>query len=649
MSFIAGTTHLPVGLRGQLSGALYFLPADFSTSKRLHFPPACAAIDHPFSGQNYGNRQYLVGAHTANLVIDEELRVHRQGMSAPNTLPSVAVGGGTTVQIVYNRFYDELTRERSPLSDGTTVTGNTTRTHSSLPTEVPNEQIIIEGTATFVAGTVTGVKTNFTDLRPGDRVAVSTALTRWTQVRSVTSDTSMVVDDTAMADAGVTLVAKPVSRASHVETWVAVSGALPRLSARVRIGTTTFVESVATLALGEAETVSFTAMPYGSMNVFYGDRQFVAGVEGHRDHVYASAIGFPERHEGLSFFTPYNEPIVGLLRYRDYVILLCPDSSYKLQGYTVDDYERSVLDAEIGGLGHSGNRVAEGRAFIPGRKGMQIFNGAFHPGIPTRRSEWSADYLANLTAWEYGFSAVNPNDGTYQFYPVASKLVSPYGQKAWVYVAQYDAVGPAAGGGITNPEWLSDRHDANGSTNKVTFAAYLTPSGQKVGKMYRGTDTGKILEENEDDSVAFTGTSIIVTRHDVMGDFGGAKGEGKRIIRHWSYVESEFTAWEARVWPGDERAYPPDQRQGAPNAVRTLIAGGDDVAASASSGTFAGYTIEHEALTVHHHIVEKNACGRGFSFEFRFTNPRAVKFYGLGGVWEPGPTSRPVVTAAIIA
>ena len=426
MGLVASTFTFGTSGRGAFSGHVYrIVPSSAAAwaKKRIYLPPSCSAIEAKPSVQNYLQRQYLVGQHTMNILIDEELRAVRQGITVP-PIPDVSAGAGTTQQRCYLRYYDEWTGEKSSVGLGKDLTGSVTRTWINLPTSVPSEALIVEGTVNIAAGTVTGLlgKTNFGILRPGDRIAVSTALTRWAQVRTITAEDSMTIDDTGMAGAGVSIVVKPVSRVSHVEEWISVAGGLPRFGTRLRLGTTGNVESIATLALGEALVDSYQPMPTGGINLVYNDRQFVAQVQGHLDTVYLSEIGFLERWAGLAFKTSYGEPIVGLFRYRDVVLMLCPSSSYKLQGYTEDDYVRNVLEPDIGALGHSGNILVEGVALIPSRNGMQIFNGAFHPAIETRRTEWIEDYRENPTAFEGGYAAVNPNDQSYFFFPNVQRI-----------------------------------------------------------------------------------------------------------------------------------------------------------------------------------------------------------------------------------
>lgn len=647
MSFLASTTNNSTGVetsRGQFSGQLWWLDHNWSNKIRLWLPNSVGALTRIGSGTNYGNAHYLVGQHTAAIMVDHQLRALRQAITAPLEAPTVVAGGGTTPQIAYLRFFDEITSERSPLSTGTEFTGNTSRTWTSLPTEVPGEQVILEGTATFAAGTVTGDgKTNFGELRPGDRIAVSTATTRWTKVRSIASQISMVVDDTGMAGAGVTLVAKTVSRVSHVELWLSVNGSLPRFVMRVRIGTTSVSEATATLALGEAETKSFTALPYGSMNCFYNDRQFISGFECHPDTIYASAIEFPERHEGLIFRTPYGEPVVGLIRYRDYMIVLCPDSSYKIQGYSEDDYTRTVLDSNIGGLGHRGNIVTDRFAVVPGRKGVMVFNGAFHPSIPTRRSEWGDNYIASKRAFEEGFGAVNPNDETYQFYPFFTAL--PQFSPSSVFVGDYTSVESAAGGSVSAIEWTTDSHYLPLPANfggYTTFAAYLSIAGNRIGKFYRGSNDGDIWEEDTAGTVAFHLDSYVVPAHYLFGDPGGSRDlEGHKLKRVFHYVRSEQSAWKYECWPGDEYAYPQDID--APNqanladptfsdgfiaTLHTKLIGTDDATMSAK--------VTHES--------KPDKDGRGFTNAYVFTAPLNVVFVGFTMEIAPGKDSRPIHT-----
>jgi hypothetical protein len=191
--------------------------------------------------------------------------------------------------------------------------------------------------------------------------------------------------------------------------------------------------------------------------------------------------------------------------------------------------------------------------------------------------------------------------------------------------------------------WYDDDYTTPGTTQgRATTFAYLTRPGHRVGNVFIGDSLGRIFEEDTADTVAFPGESVIASSHLTMGDVGGGDDEGKRLVRCWSYVESESSAWTFRVWSGDERAYPPFR---AMNWIRLIKPGGESITASKLTGTVTWEEADTrtQPKTVHSHQPEKETAGRGFTFEYRFQNPINVRFYGFGGVVEPGRTRRPLV------
>lgn len=191
--------------------------------------------------------------------------------------------------------------------------------------------------------------------------------------------------------------------------------------------------------------------------------------------------------------------------------------------------------------------------------------------------------------------------------------------------------------------WYDDDFTTPGTTQGLaTTLSYLTRPGRRIGNVFVGDSQGRIFEEDTTDTVPFTGESIIVPGHLLMGDPGGADDEGKKLVRCWSFVESENSGWTFRVWTGDERAYPPFD---AMNWIRLVKPGGESIAASKQTGMLGAMNTVTQAKSVHIHQPEKETAGRGFTFEYRFLNPLAVRFYGFGGVVEPGRTRRPIVEA----
>lgn len=673
------------GGRGIFSGTFQRAdPTDYSTRRRIYMPPAVSALRRYASHHIYSNRMYMCGHFTDNLLLDEHYRLLRQGIRPPVAAPTVALSAGTTEQLFYLSFWDELTGERSSLSAAFTATGGLTRTWSNIPTSVPGEILRAEGVVdkTVASAIVTGngapAKTNFDMFRPGDRVLFSGTASRWTTVLDITSAAQMTVDDLGIAAVTNTLTFKAKSRCSHVECWVSVAGTLPRLAARVRLGTTGFVESVPTLSLGEAFLDNFDILPAGTMNTVYGDRQLVAGVDRARDTVYLSNLFHPEQWGGLSFRTRYGEPITGIIGADDYALILTPESSYILQGYTEDDLTMTVSNPSLGGFGHVTNVQIESNLWIPNRKNYYLFNGSWKPALLDRNTEWNDSYQANIAPFEEGITAYNPNDATLQFYP---RYKSGTLNRENVWLADFSNVKYDAGGEIAQPQWMDDDYRAlalvqdpsdiaptgwQAVVNYWGYAAYIIPDGKSVGKMYRVSfPNGEIWYE--DPAVAYHRDAVIKTPHYLFAEEaedtgGGSQDHGWKLDTLWALLRSELSNWQLGIWAGDEYAAEINVMGLQINSDVNVVVppwGFMNVLASQAIDTnpvtYTG-SLEQatpEPLSVRHrrwapktvHPFRPFIDGRGFTFEFRFQTPLDVRFFGLGGKVIPGRATRNLVDA----
>lgn len=661
------------GGRGYFSGSFWRAdPADFNLRTRILLPPAVSAIRRKASARLYAKRLYFTGHFTENVLLDEHYRLLRQGIRAPIQLPSVSVGAGTTQQTCYLSFYDELTGERSSLSEGRAVTGNTTRTWSNLPTSVPGDILRCEGVVnkTLASAVVTGVgvpaKTNFDMFRPGDRVLFAATPSRWTTVKTITSSSQMEVDDLGIAAVNDTLSFLAATRVTHVELWVSVSGTLPRLAARVRLGTTGVVESVPTLSLGEAFLENFEPMPPGTMNAIYADRQLVAGVPHREDELFLSPLFFPERWGGLSFKTRFGEPITGVIGADDYAQVLTPESSYILQGYTEDDLTLTVSDPALGAFGHLTNLQVEANNWLPNRKNFYVFTGgAWKPALVDRQTEWNDSFQAAPRAFAEGQTVYNPNDNTVQFYPYYKSGTLP---RENIWVADFSSIKFDAGGEIVQPAWMDDDYrsvleaDVNETGRQAVshywgYAAYLIPDGQAVGKLYRVEfPEGQIYYE--DPTVAFHRDAVVKMRHELWSEEADDAGgdtidHGWKLDKLWLGVRSEDTAWKVGVWAGDEYAAEVTP-MGVEDTARINIAaptwGFMQVAASLLrddlDAQYLGLTVNPRRWapkTVH--PFQPKIDGRGHTIEVRFLLPKNAQFLGVMGVCIPGRASRGIVDA----
>jgi hypothetical protein len=437
------------------------------------------------------------------------------------------------------------------------------------------------------------------------------------------------------------------ARVTHVGVWVSMDGGLFRLSTIRQLGVSTITEGVATLNLGEAFPTTFTAMPRGTVNAIYHERQAVAGNALNPDIVYVSSILYPERYEGLSFRTRHGEPIVGMIPTRGILLVMTPTSAYSLRGYTDSDMRMELIDAEVGCLSHWGLKVIRGNAWVPNDQGVWLFNGAFHQVLRDRQQEWADAYAANKLLFENGFALHDKNTFTYRFYlggmngagDVPSELPAAPGgavTKTLAWVADYRPTVPEISGTFIQPNWSYDR-----MARRTDSAAMLATPGTKRADAYFGYCDGFVRYEDatddDDDSDTYVKRLWIRTKAYDMGDPGNSKVRGKRFPDLWSYFESETCVSIAYFRGGDEEAW-----QGlTPNNSSfwfkdTMAAGYETFYADDENCAAVPRTV-----VVHRPV---KVSGRCLTVEFTVSDPLNVKWRGFGGFWLPGPATRGAVS-----
>lgn len=678
-------------------GTFYLTKDDFSNKRTLYKPTGVKSLRdvgglttcaRRYSGYAYNSRYYMVGGHSDNLVVDEHYRVLRQGMVPPTITPSVSVGAGATDQLCYLSYWDELTQERSPLSGAKSVTGNTTRAWTNLPTTVPGEMIRYLKTVTCLSGVITTPAFADGVVRPGDRVSLSNAPTRIARVRSVNPGVSVTLDDTnaALNGAGQTVIIYPKSRPTHLELWVAVAGTLPRLATRVRMGTTSITEATPTLSLGEAFIDNFERFPVCSMNAFYQDRQLMAGDERNRDTLYLSELFFPERWAGLSFKTRNGDPITAIVGQRDYALVFTLESCYMLKGYTETDLVFRLIDLEVGSMGHLATKVIQGIPITANRRGWYAFTGSFQHIMPGRRTEWQRLYDFYTTGFSQGFTVHNPNDFTFQFNPngrLMLEQLSLVGSDPRPVVEHWIGdYGPRDSFGrpsVLSPRWCNDQFSSfnhAGGYADCSAAAYLRPTDREIGMMvyaviedgvnneyviFResfysdnvdsagGVALGLTMPE-EDDFAPFPGKFVFRTKFYNFGQPGGDKQDGKTLKKFWWYVVAETSLLFAQFYAGDEYC-----REGLyPLGGTATFSWRKQLGATALSDTDIHFeypedqvgataTFVRWAPVSVHPMVPERVTGRGFVFELTKDNFFDIRVIGFGGIFGPGKATRDLV------
>jgi hypothetical protein len=434
--------------------------------------------------------------------------------------------------------------------------------------------------------------------------------------------------------------------ATHWEVWHSVDGALPALAVRRQIGASSIVEEVPNLSLGEVFDRSFERMPRGRYNAIYHDRQVIAGVDKHPDRLYLSAIGFPERSEGLWLRTRKGEPITALAAIRDVLLVFTPTSTYAVQGYTAADIEMNVIEPHIGCINHFGIVNVHGLLIIPSHLGFYVSTGmSFHFISDEFQDTWKVEYEANEVTYEStAFGAHDAEGKVYKFYVGAISAVDYVKPTATLYaywVLDYETLIREVGGNFSPPRLSFDvRQRADQS------AAMLATPGSARGYFYTGSADGEIRRENDntdldDDGDTFDKKLHIQTKHYFWGSPGGGENEGWFYPNFWLFCTHEVssgTTSELNLMVGDEDAWRSvrDYNASVGGQYRELIPGG---LSQVDDGN------PEDLQTMWNRTVwscTPMVAGRGMTVMWSVDNAdaRVTRWDGFGGTRRPGVNYR---------
>lgn len=594
------TTHLAAGTGG--AGKFYRArPSadDLDQFQELVQPTGFKMTETRPSVAGYNGRAYYTNAGSDNVMVDEHYRVLFQGLLPPNVVPTLVAGGGTGItasEVVAIAWWDMFTDEWSPLSavSGTVSLSNQNETVGNIPA-TPNDP-----------------------------------------------------------------------RATHVGIFCSRDGAAFRLATKRQVGVTSVTSAVATLSLtsitGITSGNTFERFPRCAYNTFYHDRQVMAGDARFPDTVYVSEVGFPERYTGLSFRTRNGEPIVALASNRDVCLVFTPFSYYILRGFTDEDMVLTLGDSDIGCIGHHTCQVVNDRIFWCNDKGAWLYNGSPHLIMKDRQVEWQRLYAEFPTEFEDAFSVVDPNESTYSV--VISHLTSSANRsgdtvveafdipdlnntapETVAFVCDYSTITPELGGSMSQPDWLLD------VWNRPTdCAAVLSLPGGRRRDPYYGfcdgyvryyaADVTSTAYKTDDDDDYNKDMWIRLKAYD-FDDPGGDEREGKTLVRLWTYLEAEYSAWTLYCQGGDEKGY----SQLLPTNTTTRGLWKNDVEASAVIAqsidfpTIGTKIATYAPKSVHPHVPEQ-VSGRCITLQYSIPGPTRVHWRGFGGLYKPGPATR---------
>lgn len=153
---ISGVTATAIGCEGQIRRykpeLVTFTP---STDMRLMaLPSGTFGVNRrpSWTKYNFGrhSRLFGVGSWTSNVIVDEHMRVTRQGIPAPNVVPTLTAAGTglTNTSTLRFRFKDSLSGRVGPLSAPSTPLAlvNQARVSGNIPTTCPDPCVdIVQG------------------------------------------------------------------------------------------------------------------------------------------------------------------------------------------------------------------------------------------------------------------------------------------------------------------------------------------------------------------------------------------------------------------------------------------------------------------------------------------------------------------------
>ena len=558
-------------------------PSDYIRERPL--PAGVNTVNQKPSFATYNgdgiSRLYMVGAHTDNMVLTENMAMLRQGILPPDNPIVTGTGSGVSVgvaastgtgitanAIYYLTFWDNVHQRRSPLSGGSPIQALVNK--DVLGTNLP----------------------------------------------------------TTCADASVT----------HIEVWRSDDSATPRAVCRRTLGATGFHDTVPTLELGEAFDTDFLKFPRCRFNAIWHDRQAMAGDDRYPDRLYFSVLNQPERWSSFYLRTRKGEKIVALCVVRDSLVVFAARSCYVVTGYTEDDIQMNILEPDIGCISHHGIALIHGWAIIPTHLGFYFCTGSsMHWISQDFHHTWLNEYAANREAYESGWGANDLNEHVYKFYvgtTAASTIDSVFNGKFAYWVIDYADLTSQSTGNFSKPE-LS--FDLKGRAD--TAVAMIALPGARRSDLWVGSADGHLRTEDsasdlDDGGDSFAKTAIIRTRHEYPNGPGGDDSDGSSFPAMWMYAQSEFAPYDINLYVGDERAI----EALVPDFTETVPAGLKVVVVDELSGN-EQYTMVPKTV----HDTRPGREGRGITCEFRQASaPTTTRWYGWGCTVMPGRNARAI-------
>jgi hypothetical protein len=550
----------------------------------LKLPPGINGTATTGRGHVYGGRLYMSNVATSNIMLDEHYRVLKQGMVAPQFVPTLSATAGPGPSgdaVVYVAWYDELTDEWSPLSapSASVPIANQSRTTSGI-VATPNEE----------RATHLGIFVSMNGALP--RLAVK----RSVGCTSVVENVATLALGEAAPDDYIPMPRGTMNAIYHERQLIAGDSLNPDVVYASASGYPERYEGLA-FATRKGERVRALLAVRDVTLVLTDNTPYI--LRGYTDD---DMVMEPVEAEIGCFGQDATAVVWGNAIWAD------PKGVWLYNGsFTCISRDIKTLWVEqANNLGAYFSKMVT--AYDPNKNTVSFLVDYSGLTIPT----WIPN-PDGKTIRTVGFT-MDTSD-------IVPQLAGDVGQPDWmvdVYSYAFSAVGLLANPG----EQL--RTTFFGVGDGSTYPGYIG---------YFNIFSTQDFTTYEDD---FGNALWIRTKAYDMGDPGGDESEGKHLTRLWTYIESEQADWKVYMMGGDEHAW----KMLRPNNSDTYYY--EAIAASYLADTPApgesGYV--YTAQSVHPHIPSR-VSGRSFTFEYNVPSPVVgVVWRGLGGIWGPGRATR---------
>ncbi len=464
-------------------------------------------------------------------------------------------------------------------------------------------------------------------------------------------------------------------RVTHVRGYVSMNGARYRMAWESPYGITTIEENVRTARL------SLSGLSGGS-----GDfRNGVPPIGIHYIHPwagrmwYANNSEFPYRlwyslpgrpqYVGRAQFrdTFEREPITGIWRGRNELVVFCQDNSYLVRqfGGGLDDFVLERLDSNVGSLTHHSIKEIHNRLWFAARDGVWIYDGNFHYVMEDLRLLWEQEYCNNRTAFDGSFATYDKLNKVYLLWTPRPAVSPPEWEeksglnaRTVVYVAYIGNFEPSIGGTEKQPDWTLDFKDREDSSslygrNNEMFVASCDGNIRRQIKACEIEAFDPLTDARTDfgsDDDADTLQKKVIVRHGHMLMFqpGDDVQSGKKLQQLWMHVQSETTPWTLFAMGGDETTWQSVRPDNAANERFWKFAVPASEQREVRTIDGSDFDFLFCSKSVHFFIPEKVA-GRGFTFESQVVDSIAFVYRGVGGLWGAGGVAyRPPRTVTVV-